>query len=116
MLKSIFTAVYTAIILEFIKRIFDKVKVSVEHEIPVKSVDDSGEHFVLVNGHYFVWEESREDALAWCFNAITRCRSLAGKLSVEESAEEHCLEAAEGIPGLSLDEIDSLNSTVDNMD
>ena len=115
-MRTLFNAFYISLFIYFVRKIVDKVKVSVEHEIPVKSMDDSGEHFVLVNGHYFVWEESREDALAWCFNAIARCRSLAGKLSVEESAEEHPLEAAEGIPGLTLDEIDGLNSTVDDMD
>ena len=115
-MKTLFNAFYISLFIYFVRKIVDKVKVSVEHEIPVKSVDDSGEHFVLVNGHYFVWEESREDALAWCFNAITRCRSLAGKLSVEESAEEHCLESAEGIPGLTLDEMEALNDTVDSMD
>ena len=115
-MKTLFNAFYISLFIYFVRKIVDKVKVSVEHEVPVKSVDDSGEHFVLVNGHYFVWEESREDALAWCFNAIARCRSLAGKLSVEESADDHCLEAAEGIPGLSLDEIDALNDTVDSMD
>lgn len=115
-MKMIFNAFYLSLFISFVRRIVDKVKISVEHDIPVKSMDDSGEYFVLVNGHYFVWEESREDALAWCFNAIARCRSLSGKLSVKESAEEHPLVAAEGIPGLSLDEIDALNSTVDDMD
>lgn len=115
-MKTIFNAVYLLLTLSFIRKIVDKVKVSVEHEIPVKSMDDSGEHFVLVHGHYFVWEDSREAALAWCFNAIARCRSLAGKLAIEESSEEHPLVAAEGIPGLSLDEIDALNSTVEDMD
>lgn len=115
-MNIIFNAFYIALFISFVRKIVDKVKVSVEHEIPVKSMDDSGEHFVLVNGRYFVWEESREEALAWCFNAIARCRSLAGKLSIEESSEEHPLEAAEGIQGLSLDEIDALNSTVDDMD
>ena len=115
-MNSIFNAFYASIFLYFVRRIVDKVKVSTEHEIPVKSMDDSGEHFVLVNGIYFVWEESREEALAWCFNAISRCRSLAGKLTIEETSEEHPLAAAEEIPGLSLDEIDALNSTVDDMD
>lgn len=115
-MNSIFNAVYLSLFLSFIRKIVDKVKVSVEHEIPVKTTDDSGEYFVLVHGHYFVWEDCREDALAWCFNAITRCRSLAGKLSIEENCEEHPLESADCIPGLSLDEIEALNDTVDIMD
>ena len=115
-MRTVFNAFYLTLFISFVRKIVDKVKVSVEHEIPVKSMDDSGEHFVLVKGYYFVWEESRESALVWCFNAIARCRSLAGKLSIEETAEEHPMVAAEGIPGLSLDEIDALNSTVDDMD
>lgn len=115
-MNSIFNAFYASIFLYFVRRIVDKVKVSVEYEIPVKTTDDSGEYFVLVHGHYFVWEDCREDALAWCFNAITRCRSLAGKLSIEENCEEHLLESADSIPGLTQDEVEGLNATVDSMD
>lgn len=114
-MKTVFNAFYIALFISFARKIFSKVMVSIEHEIPVKSTDDSGEYYVLVNGQHFVWEESRGDALSWCFNAITRCRSLSGKLSLEENCGEFPLFSAEGIPGLSPDEIYALNSTVDEM-
>lgn len=115
-MNSIFNAFYLALFISFVRRIIDKVKVSVEHEIPVKSMDDSENYYITVCGHFFVWEDDRDSALAWCFNAISNCRSLANKVAIVETAEEHCLESAEGIPGLSQSEIEGLNATVDSMD
>ena len=115
-MKTIYNAVYLLLFLQAVRRIIDKVKVSVEHEIPVKSMDDSGNYYVTVCGHFFVWEDDRDTALAWCFNAISNCRSLANKVGIVETADEHPLEAAEGIPGLTQEEVEGLNATVDSMD
>lgn len=115
-MKIIFNAFYISLFISFVRKIVDKVKISVEHEIPVKSMDASGNYYVTVCGHFFVWEDDRDAALAWCFNAISNCRSLANKVGIVETDEEHVLEAAEGIPGLTQEEVDGLNSTVDDMD
>ena len=115
-MNSIFNAFYLSLFISFARKIVDKVMVSIEHEIPVKSMDDSENYYVTVCGHFFVWEDDRDAALAWCFNAISNCRSLANKVGIVETAEEHCLEAAESIPGLTQEEVEGLNATVDSMD
>lgn len=114
-MKSIFNAVYVAIFLQFVRKIVDKVKVSVTHEIPVKHLDNSEEYYVTVNDEYFTWEDSREDAMLFCWSAIAKCRSLSNKMKVVEHSEEHVLVAAESIPFLTEAEVDALNDTVDEL-
>ena len=114
-MKTIFNAVYVAIFLQFVRKIVDKVKVSVTHDIPVKHLDNSEEFYVTVNDEYFTWEESREDAMMFCWSAIAKCSTLSGKMKIVEHSEEHVLVAAESIRHLSLDEVIALNDTVDEL-
>lgn len=115
-MRTLFNAFYLSLFIYFVRKIVDKVIVSVEHEVPVKSMDDSENYYVTVCGHFLVWEDDRDAALAWCFNAISNCRSLSNKVGIVETAEDHCLEAAEGIPGLTQEEVEGLNATIDGMD
>jgi hypothetical protein len=115
-MKILYNAFYFIIFVGFLRRIVDKVKVSVEHEIPVQRTDDSDEYFVTVNGMYFTWEESYESAIDFCYSAIAKCRSLAGKFTIIETADDHVLVAAETIPGLDYREIEALNSTIEDFE
>lgn len=114
-MKTIFNAVYIAIFLQFVRKIVDKVNVTMTHDIPFQQKDSSGEYYVLVNDEYFTWEDSKGEALEFCWSAIAKCRSLADKLKIMENGEEHLLLAAENIRGLSMDEVIALNDTVDEL-
>ena len=113
MLKSIYAAVYTAIVLDYIKRIFDKVKAPMEHDIPLEYLDSSDNWYVFVDGFPVMWEDSKESAMVFCWNAIAKRKSLATKLKIVETAEEVSLVASEDIPGISPAEIAALNDTID---
>ena len=113
-MKILYNAFYLSLFISFVRKIVDKVKVSVEHEIPFQSTDDSDEYFVTVNGAYFTWEESYQSAIDFCYSAISKCRSLAGKFRIIETADDHVLVSAESIPGLDYREIEALNSTIDD--
>lgn len=113
MLKTIYAAIYTAIVLDYIKRIFDKVKAPMEHDIPVEYLDSSDNWYVFVEGFPIIWEDSKESAMVFCWNAIAKRKSLATKLNILETAEEIALFSADGIPGLSPAEIAALNDTID---
>lgn len=113
MLKTIYAAIYTAIVLDYVRRIFDKVKAPMEHDIPVEFVDGSENWYIFANGLPLMWEDSKESAMVFCWNAIAKRKSLAAKLKIAETAEEVALIAAEDIPGLSEVEIAALNDTID---
>lgn len=112
-MKMIFNLFYAAIFLSFARKIFDKVKAPMEHDIPVEFVDGSDNWYIFVGGFPVMWEESKESAMVFCWNAIAKRKSLATKLKIVETAEEVALIAAEDIPGLSEAEIAALNDTID---
>ena len=114
-MKSIFNAIYVIIFINFVRKFMDKLRVPMEHMIEVESRDNSGEYYVVVSNEYFTWEDSREDALLFCWCAIAKCRSLSKKMKIVEHSEEHPLVAAESLRGLSLDEIAALNDTIDEL-
>ena len=114
-MKSIFNAIYVIIFINFVRKFMDKLRVPMEHMIEVESRDNSGEYYVVVSGEYFTWEDSREDALLFCWCAIAKCRSLSKKMKIVEHSEEHVLVAAESIPLLTEAEVDALNDTVDEL-
>lgn len=114
-MNSIFNAVYVAIFLKFLEAIIMKIRVPVEHELKVEHLDHSDNWYICCGGHYIVWQDSKEEAQVCCWNAIARCKSLATRLTIVETAEEKPLEAAEGIPGLTQEEIDALNIEIDGM-
>lgn len=113
MLKSIFTAVYTAIILEFAKRIFNKLKAPLEHEIRVEHHDGQDSWYVMANGKPVVWQDCKESAMVFCWNACAKCKSLCAKLKVVGTDDELVLVDTASIPGLSLEEIVALDDTID---
>lgn len=113
-MKQIFNAVYVAIFLKFLEALFTKIRVPVEHDLKVEHRDQSDNWYICCGGHYLVWEESKEDAQVFCWNAIARCKSLSIWLSIVETGDEKVLEAAECIPGLTQDEIDALNIEIDS--
>ena len=113
-MKHIFNAVYVAIFLKFIEALITKIRVPVEHDLKVEHRDQSDNWYICCGGHYLVWEESKEDAQVFCWNAIARCKSLSIWLSIVETGDEYGLVAAEEIPGLTQDEIDALNIEIDS--
>ncbi len=115
-MNSIFNAVYVAIFLKFLEALITKIRVPVEHDLKVEHRDSSDNWYICCGGHYIVWQDSKEEAQVFCWNAIARCKSLSTWLSIVETAEEKPLVAAEEIPGLTPDEIDALNIEIDSMD
>ena len=113
-MKQIFNAVYVAIFLKFLEALITKVRVPVEHDLKVEHRDQRDNWYICCGGHYLVWEESKEDAQVFCWNAIARCKSLSIWLSIVETGDEYGLVAAEEIPGLTQDEIDALNIEIDS--
>lgn len=113
MLNSIFRAVYTAIIIEFVKKILDKVKSPLENEIPVEHRDSSDSWFVLANGMPVIWQDCRESAMVFCWNACAKCKTLCPKLKIVETGEELTLVDTVSIKGLSLEEMAALDFTID---
>lgn len=116
MLKSIFTAVYTAITLEFLKRIFNKLKSPLEHEVHIDHRDSSDNWYVMCKDRYINWFDSKEEAQVFVWNACARAKSLCTKLKIVEDGGEHCLVSADSIPGLELDELVGINQTIDEME
>ena len=113
-MKILYNVFYLSIFISFVRKIVDKVKVSVEHDIPFQSTDDSDEYFITVNGMFFNWEESYESAIEFCYSAIAKCRSLAGKFCIIETADDHVLVAANTIPELDDSEIEALDASIDD--
>ena len=115
-MRAIYNAVYVAIFLKFLEALITKVRVPVEHDLKVEHRDSSDNWYICCGGHYIVWEDSKEEAQLFCWNAIARCKSLATWLTIVETGEEKVLVAAEEIPGLTPDEIDAINIEIDSMD
>ena len=112
-MNTVFNAFYIALFISFARKIFNKVKAPMEHDIPVEYVDGSDNWYIFANGLPIMWEDSKESAMVFCWNAIAKRKSLAPKLKIVETAEEVALIAAEDIPGLSAAEIAALNDTID---
>lgn len=112
-MNPVFNAFYIALFISFARKIFNKVKAPMEHDIPVEYVDGSENWYIFANGFPIMWEDSKESAMVFCWNAIAKRKSLAPKLKIVETAEEVALIAAEDIPGLSEVEIAALNDTID---
>lgn len=112
-MNTVFNAFYITLFISFARKIFNKVKAPMEHEIPVEFVDGSDNWYIFAGGFPVMWEESKESAMVFCWNAIAKRKSLAAKLKIVETAEEVALIAAEDIPGLSEAEIAALNDTID---
>ena len=113
-MRSVYGAIYLAIFIQFVRNVFEKVQVSVTVQVPVSHGD--GDYYVMVDGHPFTWHETKEEALEWCWTAIAKCRSLESVLKINQASEDMVLEAAEGIPGLCVEEILALNETCDQLD
>ena len=112
-MQVVFNAIYVAIFLGFMRKIFDKVKAPLEHEIPVENRDSSDDWYIMCNGKYLAWQDSREECLVFCWNACAKCKSLCTKLKIVGTDEELVLVDTASIPGLSLDEIVALDATID---
>jgi hypothetical protein len=115
-MKSIGNAVYLLIFIYFVRKIFSKVKAPLEHEIPVENRDSSDNWYIMCNGKYLAWEDSREECLVFCWNACAKCKTLSNKLKIVQDSTEYMLVAAESIPGLSLQEVVALNAQIDEME
>lgn len=112
-MKWIYEAVYLAVFLQFVRNLIDKVRAPFSFNIPVEHQSNSNEYFVMVNDRAFFWSDDIDEAMAFIYSAAVRCRTLQGKLKILESDLELPLQDSAGIPGLNLDEIIALNSTVD---
>ena len=113
-MKWIYDAVYLAIFLQFVRNLVEKIRAPFVFNIPLEHQSSSGEFFVMVNGCPFFWSDDLDEASAFIYSAVARAKSLQGKLKILESDMEMPLQAAESIQGLDLDEMDSLNHTVDD--
>lgn len=113
-MRMIFNAVYVAIFLGFLRRVVDKVSVPMEASITSESKKHTDEWYVLVSGSPVFWSDDRDEAFAFCYACIARERGLVRKLSVVEN-DDMVLVAAESL-GLSEDEIDAVNATIDDFE
>lgn len=111
----LYNAVYFAIFLAFVRKIVDKIKVPLEHTITSESRKHTDEWYVCVNGYPIDWSDDREEALAFCFACMARARSLSSKISIVEN-DEMPLVAVDTIQGLSEEEIDAVNATIDDFE
>lgn len=115
-MKSVFNALYVAIFLQFVRKIVDKVSFSVCDGISVTRRDDSNNYYVKVCGNPVVWFDDQDEAVGFCLTAFAACRSLVGKLRIEENGEDMDLVAVDTIPGLTEDEILSVNECIENLE
>lgn len=112
-MKTIYNAFYFIIFVAFLRRIVDKVKAPLEHDIRVERRDSSDCFYIMANGKAIAWEDCRESAMVFCWNACAKCKSLCVKLKIVETGEELVLVDTASIPGLSLEEIVALDDTID---
>jgi hypothetical protein len=112
-MKAIGNAVYLLIFISFVRKIFDKVKAPFEHEIRVEHHDGQDSWYVMANGKPVVWQDCKESAMVFCWNACAKCKSLCTKLKVVGTDDELVLVDTASIPGLSLEEIVALDDTID---
>lgn len=112
-MKLIYEAVYLIIFLQFLRQIFFKIKVPSTIHLNLDHHDGSGEFYIMVNGVAFYWSDDQDEAEAFYYSAIARCRSLAEKLRILETGLEMVLQDSCSIKGLNLDEIIALDRTVD---
>lgn len=115
-MKAIGNAVYLLIFISFVRKIFDKVKSPLEHEVHIEHRDSSDNWYVMCKDRYITWFDSKEEAQVFVWNACARAKTLCDKLKIVEDGGERVLAAADEIPGLELDELIAVNQTIDEMD
>ena len=111
----LYNAVYLAIFISFVRKVLNKLMIPMEVSIRKETRKHTDEYYVCVCGEPVFWSEDPDEANAFCFACIARDRGLAQKLSVIEN-DDMLLHAAESIVGLSPDEVDAVNATVDDFD
>lgn len=116
-MKSVFNACYLAIFIQFARKIVDKVNVSLDSGVSVSHKDDSGNWYIYANNRPVIWQGDRDEAMAFCLNAIASCRSLAhNKFRIEENSDDLDLVSVDVIPDLTQDEILAINECIENME
>lgn len=116
MLKSIFAAVYVAITIEFIKKIFNKIKAPFNFSPRVEYLKpDADEYFIYANNVPVYWTGDIGEAEVFFYNACSRCRSLATKLKIVQTDDPIPLCACEST-GCTDAEVGALNSTIDELE
>lgn len=116
-MNTVFNACYVAIFLQFVRKILDKVNVSLDSGVSVSHKDDSGNWYVYVNNRPIIWQGDRDEAFAFCMNAIASCRSLAhNKFRIEENEDDLDLVPVDVISDLTQDEILAINECIEKMD
>lgn len=115
-MKAVFNACYVAIFLQFVRKIMDKVNISLETCVSLSRHDDSDNYYVTVSGKPVLWENDKDIALSFCLDAMSTCRSLAGKFGIIQDEKDMDLVAPDTIPGLTLDEILTLNECIEKAD
>ena len=112
-MNMIFNAVYLAIFISFVHKVINKLMIPMEVSIRKETRKHTDEYYVCVCGKPVFWSEDPDEANAFCFACITRARSLADMIGIVEN-DEMPLVAVETIPGLSEEEIDAINMTIDD--
>lgn len=116
MMKIVANAVYLLIFLQFLRKLFLKCSIPFTVDPVVEHLDDSDEYFVLVNNMPFFWCGSIGEAREFIWHACSMSKSLANKFKIQEYGKEYVLFGAEDIPGLTEEEILSLNMSVDALE
>ena len=115
-MNSIFNMFYLSLFISFVRKIVDKVKSPLEHDVHIEHRDSSDNWYVMCKDRYITWFDSKEEAQVFVWNACARAKTLCTKLKIIEDGGEHCLVSADSIPGLELDELIAVNQTIDEMD
>lgn len=115
-MNSIFNMFYLSLFISFVRKIFDKVKSPLEHDVHIEHRDSSDNWYVMCKDRYVAWFDSKEEAQVFVWNACARAKTLCTKLKIVEDGAERVLAAADEIPGLELGELIAVNQTIDEMD
>lgn len=115
-MRAIYNAFYLSLFIAYLRRILNKVTVPFTTNVKIEHHDSSDEFYVAANDITIFWTSDKAEAVAFVWEAIGLEASLVSKMKVIESGSEYVLQAAEGIRGLTPEEVTALNQTIDEFE